>query len=265
MSSDNRQEEVSLINYLQILVRHKWLILIVFILVILAVGGFTLAQPQSYRAQALVSVGQVGGQLIQSEKASLAFLNNHPEVKALGDNISVESEKEGYFSFELKAASKEKAEAALARVIAIFIEDHQQIFEEYQPEIEQLKQQRQLLEDHFNALEDEIAGVKKDIVKFRSPYNQTQAITLQAYLDRLSALEQQKLAAGTALLVETKQLNSQMTELKGKIKVLSVHRGSLKRNLAMAVILGLFLAVIVAFGREWWQKNKIRLKINKRF
>lgn len=267
MRSTPIQDEVSLMDYLKVIRSHKVIIAVVFCLILLAVIIFSLSQPKIYQGKVLLKVGQINGQPIQTSRSMLAFLNNHPEIKLVAPTFEIEFEGEGYIVLKVEMHSSETVTTILDKTAAILINEHQQIIAQTQQTLEQQAaaqtKQKTELEEKLSQMEKEIVLIQNQIKRFQSANSEAQALALVAYLERLTFFEKQKdtLEVSLASLKKPQPLTYVMTQVQSRTKtIVSSNRVILKKNLPITAVVALFLTLGLAFIKDWWRKNRHKLK-----
>lgn len=279
MSTNKDREEVNLIDYLKVILGHKKTIIVIFSGIVLGVLVFSLWQPKTYRAEVLLEIGRLRDPLIQNyqfivltegasirdililtEKAVVAFLKNHPDFKEIGEGFKLQMTNEGYLLIAAETSSAKASLDTVQRATDILLEEHQRIFGQYSLVLEEREAQ---LKKDLETTEKEIALIRQTINQFQSARTQSYAIALQAYLGRLSGLENKKDNLDKSL-ASTKEIRStsRMTQVKSEPRIFATRpREDLWKKIVIAAAAGLIIGTFGAFIQNWWQKNKGKLKI----
>lgn len=208
----------------------------------------------------------MSGQLIQPPTEAAAFLYAHPKVKSLGGALAVnplggdtpESVVKDALFFSSKAASAQAANEIIDQATGVLLAEHQRIFDRFSS---LLDQREEFLKTERGKISQEIIVAQENIAKVQAVVSASGGATLSVCIDRLSALEnkQNNLSLLLLSLEQTKAISSS-TKVEAMKTAALVSHFPLKRNLSVAMVLGLFLGGITSFIQEWWQKNKFKIK-----
>lgn len=323
------RDEVDLIDYIKVVIKRKWLIFVVFLLVLIVAGLFSWFSPKTYNIDTSLEIGSIGKDLLEAPTMMIKKNENAIYEMAAREKlgipdgeyqqIKVENPKESNFLiFRAESTDPQRAKEILEGINKLILEEHQ----------EKIKDKKESIENELKIAEDKIKSVENDIEKTKNkikPINndierlqqkilliKEEKESLQAKIETLQKISISQQDPGTQFalfstkeeLAEKKQeiedlyllinsfqrdkedlavetnvfkrdigdLNSKINALKTSlddiketriIKSPSVSAGPikprLKLNIIIAAVLGLFLGTLLAFVKEWWEKNKERI------
>jgi len=283
MSYSDANQEVSLVDCLRIILKHKKTWLVFLGLAVVIVWIWAMVSSPTYQAEAIVKIGQVGGQsasvareggdiqisgqLIQSSTEAAAFLGVYPSVKSLGNALTIKPlvgaapesvVVKDTLLFLAKATSAETANEIIDQTTEILLAEHQRIFDRF---TSLLDQREEFLKAEQGKISQEIIVVQENIAKVQAVLGVNGGATLSGYLNRLSVLEdkQNDLSLLLLSLGQAKAINNP-TKVEVVKTAILVNHFPFQRNLSAAMVLGLFLGGVTSFTQEWWQKNKFKIK-----
>lgn len=231
------EDEINLIDYVKVILKRKVFILTVFLLAIIIAGIFSFLSPKVYKVDTVLEIGTFAEGMIGSpeqlvekfnvgaykiltmEKLDISELA-YPNIKTSnpeGTNLIIR---------EIESTDTERAKLILKEANNLILADHRQKFDESKIKIE-----------------NEIEDIEKT----------------------LALLETQKIYADQGisdLKIAVLELKNKLNFIKDTevIKPPAVSQKPIKPrpfiNVAIAGILGLFIGLFLAFGKEWWEKSK---------
>jgi len=285
-------EEIDLMDYVKVILKRKWLILVIFFGAAIAAGIFSFLMPKVYKIDTSLEVGIIeratgatSEQLIESPTQLVEKIKGDvygifvreklqiPEEKY--PKIKVENPKDTrLISLAIESAEPPKAQNILEETNNLILAEHQEKIkvkkgllenniEVAKKDIERIKAKIGFLEEERKNLEAKIEALQKIL-----PYQQDPG-TQFALFDTKEKLEQKKQEIENRYL-EINSLENQINSLQGQIEDIrptqvikspTVSASPIKPrpllNIVIAAILGLFIGVFLAFFQEWWEKNKV--------
>ena len=283
-------EEIDLMDYVKVILKRKWLILVIFFGAAIAAGIFSFLMPKVYKIDTSLEVGIIeratgatSEQLIESPTQLVEKIKGDvygifvreklqiPEEKY--PKIKVENPKDTrLISLAIESAEPPKAQNILEETNNLILAEHQEKIkvkkgllenniEVAKKDIERIKAKIGFLEEERKNLEAKVEALQKIL-----PYQQDPG-TQFALFDTKEKLEQKKQEIENRYL-EINSLENQINSLQGQIEDIrptqvikspTVSASPIKPrpllNIVIAAILGLFIGVFLAFFQEWWEKS----------
>lgn len=248
-------EEINLIDYIiTIKKQFRGIVKITIAFIILALI-ITLGIPSQnqYDGELSLLVGTIQGKPIQApeEMSALVFFYN--------SNVSAKkSESPRLFTLTSKGSSSQEVKNNLEKTGALLIAQHEEIFKK---KIKTVDDQIQTLGKNIKE-NDELVLRFGAMVNRLSPYDQAQALSLQAYLSSyVSSLSMRKMLQNDIQKIEQEKFDYEETKIpappiitqSGRIK-------NIPLNGFLGALLGILLGIFWAFTKEWWETNKKLLK-----
>jgi capsular polysaccharide biosynthesis protein len=259
------REEIELMDYVKVVIKRWKFILGVFLIIFIvaAVYSFFIAK-KIYNVDAVLEIGSVGGVFIE-EPTQLAekingnlydIVGRYPAIKINNpDNTKL-------FLMEIKSAQPEDDKKILKEVIDSILAEHQGKIDVKK---KLATKNIELTQNEISVLEDE----KKDLIskekslEWLSPYqhiSEQLSGSLFALFDTREKLSDKNRETNDLYI----RLNSMQGALEDifstKIMKEPTTSGSPVSpnsilNMKLATVLGVFLGVFLAFGKEWWSKS----------
>lgn len=230
-------DEIDLMDYVKVILKRKIFIVALFLIAVIIAGVFSFLSPKVYKIDTVLEIGQVAGKDIEvpaqvaekttgdvygifvREKLGLSE-KEFPEIKA--ENLKDTN----LIAISSESAEPQKAKQVLSEVIALVLKEHEEKFVE----------KKSLLEEEIAKTEQELEFLKNQKVYADWGIAQLQ-LTISELKEKLNASESTR---------AVKQPVVSENPIKPKPLL----------NMAIAGILGLFVGVFLAFGREWWENSK---------
>jgi len=269
-------EEVELIDYIRVIFKRKLWIFWIFLMAVLLGLIITLVSPKIYESRAIVELGKLNGSTIEGPEELIEVLKEKPALQEIAQLMGIEKASEqslGRIKNDLSIKTKigtniimisaqerspEKAQETVQATADFIVERHLNIAHE-----KNLFLQARIneIENQIKSAEDRSKLLQLKIDQLGQPGSEAEAIALGAYLQNqrfaLESINDLKSDLGELKikLIENKNsyISSSPTLPKRKIKP------SLKLNLIVAGLLGIFIGLFWVFLLEWWQINKKKL------
>lgn len=235
-----KNEEIDLIDYIKVIIKRKWTILITIILAMVIAGIFGKTMPRSYEASVILEIGKIGNFIPESplqlkEKIDRGSFNEILRAKLKINNVpKIEAEAlkdTNLLVLKINTADIEQGEKFLKELADIIIKEHEEI----------LSLQRKFLEGEVKKEEAKVAILEKS-----KNLSELQYLYIE-HLSRIDTLKNDLRSAKPTWLV-----------MSPSVKVSS---SPLFVNVIIAGILGLFVSFLIAFFQEFLEKNKNRLTV----
>ncbi len=220
-------DEVDFMEYVRIIIKRKWLILGLFLIGLMAAGILTSLLTnlslKTYKVETSFEIGRFGGDSPLEapsqviEKIKSGVYGTYPGIETSNPANT------NLIKMEIISTNPEGAKKALESINKSILANH-----------------NSQIETKKNILEAKIARLQEDI-NFLIPKNQQIAsLKLEIY-----SLQKQ---------IE----NFQPTQIIQELVILEEAKKGLSPilNLIIGGILGIFIGMFLAFGKEWWDKNK---------
>lgn len=310
MAENIQYEEVNLADYLGVIFRRKWTVIIFCLIAVIAASVFSFLSPKIYRTESFLEIGMTqkegaepkglalveeAGQLKEKIKEDIYTIlikeklgipdREFPQIKATnpsGTNI---------MHFSIESSDREKPKVILSELNSLILKNHQ---ETIRPQKEFLEQQIVLFNDKIkngqqniervrakiSALEGEKKNLEAKVLALEKvvPYEQDPG-TQFALFDTKEKLEKKKQEIEDRYL-EINALEDNINSFQSQINFLNAQlqnireshviiepfvsdgsiRPNIRLNIALALAIGFLAGTFFAFFKDWWTKNKNRIK-----
>lgn len=253
-------DEINLCDYINVLIKRKVTILIVFFLCVAVAAIYSFTTPKIYKVEETIRIGQINDSLISKEEAIRLIRSKNilqPVVEALNKDLSLSGLKEtikikevkgtNFLSVSINHKSPQRAIEILKNTADNFIEYGNNLYAKkiklLEERMETLETQKQSVKREINSLQ----GVIKDKITPDYPLIQN---TLTNYEEIYSKLDEETYSLKNKLADARKfELFEPPLEPENPISPKK------KQNIAIAAVIGLMLGVFVAFFREFWANS----------
>jgi len=270
MSDQEYKEEIDLRDYINIIIKRKKLILIVFFVSVIVTAVVSFLMPQIYQSIAMIQNGVIDGPLVKKSEVEemikfYTFLNPITEelklktdIERLKKAIKVEEIKDtDFLRFKVEYRDKDASFKLCQSIVNSFLAQANHLYQQrlnlVNQRLEELSSQIRLIQsdiEHTQGLIqnlsisekiDEIeAGIRIILLQNTLPNYQTNLISL---LDQRNNLQ--------LTLLKTKEFKPlNLTTLEKPI------RPKKKQNIVISGIVSLILGTFLAFFMESWGRHK---------
>ena len=235
----NDEEEVDLRDYLKVMGKRKWTILITLIVCVFFSSLFTFLQKPVYRAESTFEIGSTPNGSLMSPETTVSLCKSDYFLNKVKENLGLAKKKK----IKVKAEFKPHSSAVTISLESSLPEETAKIANSISNLM--LKEQNTLYQEKIKPLKNEIKGIQKQI-----------------------GLVQSRKEKSFSQLLYLTQLQTRFDGIQGKIasfkksKVIFpaiIPEKSIKPrpvlNLAISIILGLFLGIFLAFFQEYLSKT----------
>ena len=252
------EKEINLMDYIKTIIKRRRMILMITAATTLLVFLVSFFSPKIYEISTIIEIGRYG-QTTPIE--SPAQVKNKIENGIYGiDNLKAENlTGTNLVIVKMKSSDIGGGEKNLEKTINLILDEHQKMAE-IQKNI--MNQDMQRLNNKIDSLGKEklIIEEKLNSLEKLGVYQQSSTFQL-SYLDEENKLENKK--------SEIENTYSQILALQKSVefiqptKVVKSSSASgpigpkILFNTLIALVLGLFVGLVTAFCREWWQNNKL--------
>jgi len=214
------EDEIDLMDYVKVIFKRKWLILVIFLVAVIAAGVFSYFVPKIYKIDSSLEIGQIGGQVVEAPEQVVEKINNgiygwFPGIKVSNPvNTNL---------IKIEAISKEsqKTKKILEEINELILAEHNN----------KINSQKNLLEKEIERLQEKI-----DFLILKG--QETAILQLE-----INNLQRQKEALQPTQVIREPTISEKPVRPKPVL------------NIIIAGVLGIFIGVFLAFGKEWWEKN----------
>ncbi len=256
--SQTEYDKIDLMDYVKVLIKRKWLILVVFLVTVGAVGFFSWYSPKVYKIDTSLEIGKIKvGQVVEEPLQVVGKINSGIYGKFPGMKVSNPANT-NLIRIEIDSKDPQEAKNILREINRIVLEDHQEKIkikkELLENDIERLKRKIDFGEEEKKNLEAQVKILEKTPLKEQTPASQF------IFFLTKEKLEAKKQGIEDLYL----KINSSQSSLEDiqptKVMKDPTVSGPIKPrpllNLVVAGVLGLFLGVALSLGKEWWEKNR---------
>jgi capsular polysaccharide biosynthesis protein len=270
-----QEEEIDLREYINVLLKRKGVIILIFLIAVITatlVSYFVISPV--YQSSLIFSVAQIDNRPTVNITESLEIiksdivlddviekmgLEKEISTKELKPSINTESIKgTNFIRVSVMADSPERAKNIVEKVVEIFIEQNQDI---YQGKIKLIKDSLKILKEQVDEFEVNIQEIEETKKKIATSVELSEAERqFQTSLLLSSSVTERELYNNL-----TNQTNSLKASLESceDFKVINYAqlpavpvKPNKKLNILIAGVLGLFVGIFAAFFLEFWQKGK---------
>ena len=264
-------EEIDLMDYIKIIIKRKWLILIISFGAVVVSMALNFTTPKTYKVDTILEIGQIGQTeelVLESPIQLVEKIKNGNYIEKIKTKLNIKnipsinvSNPENTMLVVMSIASPEpeSAKKIIEELGNIIIEEHtkkinleKNIFLDDKKRIENkissiIKEQK--------ILEEKIAYLIEFQTKNPSPSNQFLLTEAKESLEnKNSEIADQYLELNS---IERKINTYETTKVIKSPSVPSSPSGqSIFINIIIALCLGLFAGILLAFGDEWWKMAK---------
>ena len=168
------EDEINLTDYVKVILKRKWLILVMFFGAAIAAGIFSFIMPKIYKIDTSLEIGQIAGAVVEAPGQVVEKIKGDvygifvreklgiPEEKY--PKIKTENPKDTrLISLAIESAEPQQAKNILEEINNLILVEHQ----------EKIKTKKELIEQDIKTTEEKIKLVESDIEKTK---NKTQPI-----------------------------------------------------------------------------------------
>ncbi|OGZ79634.1 MAG: hypothetical protein A2358_01565 [Candidatus Staskawiczbacteria bacterium RIFOXYB1_FULL_37_44] len=219
---ENNTEELNMIDFLKVLIKNKYIIISFLILGIIFAIAITFLTPKTYVAEAVVDIGAT-----QIENLNRIVIEENLNYSKKYPSLKVAAIlNSNLINVKNYSSNQDKVSGTVLDAASGIVSDCENI-----------------LEAKKNNLEATIKSYETAITQLMQSGQQIAALKLKEFelQNELENFRSPVIANGPIV-----------SEVKG-INVLF--------SLIIGTVLGVFLGIITAFAKEWWNKNKVLVKI----
>lgn len=214
-------DEINLMDYVKVLIKRKWLILILGLVAVIAVSVFSFYTPKTYKISTFLEVGTIGGEITEEPGQVVEKINNgiygwFPGIKVSNPTNT------NLITIETISKEPQKTKKILENINELILTEHNN----------KINFQKNLLEKEIERLQEKI--------DFLVSKGQEIAI-LQLEINNL---QRQKEALQPTKVIKESTISGKPIKPKPLL------------NIVIAGVLGIFIGIFLAFGKEWWEKNR---------
>jgi len=229
-------EEIDLMDYVKVIIKRKWSILNVFLIIVILVGIFTWLTPKIYKIDTSLEVGKIGAELVESSSQVVEKIEgdvygilvreklgiseqNYPKIQVKNP------EDTDLIKIEIESQETKRAKSILEEIDNLILKEHQ----------ERLDKRKSKIEESMKEFQEELI-----LLETKKEYSEGIAelqIGISNLKDILASFQSTRIVKYPTISEKPVKPNFLL-------------------NLVIAVILGIFIGIFWAFFKEWWEKNK---------
>lgn len=290
---NQESQDIDLLYYIKIIVK-RWKTIAVFTLIFLILTyAYISIQPKTYETQAVLKLGKVSEELIESKAETNNMLWTEAEMKKvlekLGQkNITKESIKgnlqnlsllngkdtddaqtppnKEYIKITTKSANPQFALDITNEFSNLILVRHEKLFEQKielrDQEIAQTKQLLLNTQAKLETSEEIVEKLESSAKLYPTSYSQGIGLMLPTEINSRDSLRSQVASLEQTIFAqEISQKSDKMTEIISEplLPTSPTKYERLLPNLMIAIVLGILIGLLAALGKEWWIKNNADL------
>ena len=263
------EDEINLMDYIKVILKRKWLILGITLVAAIVAGVLNYTTPKTYKVDTIMEVGQMEEFVPEPPIQLVEKIKNENYNEAIKTKLNIESVPSIEVSsptdtrlviMSIKSQSPDNAKKVLEELENLILEKHQGKFntqknillddkKRIENKISSLKNEKEIIAEKINYLTSLMASAP-------SPTNQFLLSEAKISLEnKKSEIEEQHLELNS---IERKINSYEATNvIKAPLIPTAPTGPGILVNTAIALILGLFIGTLLAFGTEWWKKEKL--------
>jgi len=267
-------EEIDLMDYVKVILKRKWLILILVLVTVIVASVFSFYTPKVYKIDTAIEIGTIAREMVREMIEEPAHLEEKIDsdiyVILIGGKLGISENKypkiktihpknTRLITAEVESSNPELDKNILEEINNLILEDHQG----------KIKVKKELLEKDIERLKTKITSIEEE------------KKILEAKIELLEKIpsEEQTLAFQFALFFTNEKLEMEKQEIENLylqinslkrslgdiqptkiVKIPTISEKPIKPkillNIIIAGVLGIFIGIFLAFFQEWWKKNK---------
>ncbi len=230
-------DEINLIDYIKVVIKRKWLILGITLTAVLIAGIASMVSPKNYEVSTTLQIGNTTD-ILESTAQVAEKIKSNAYKNLLEEKLNIENLPEiktetpqntNFVSIIIETDNPEQAKQILDEINSLILLEHQEIFNKRESQIK----------ENIKEIQDELT-----LLETKKEYSEGIAELRIRLSDLKSALN---------VFQPTKVI-------KAPIVLKNPSGSNLILNIVIAIVLGLFIGVLVAFIKEWWENAKKELK-----
>lgn len=239
--AQSEYEEINFIDYIRIIIKRKSLILAFLLIGLIIAGGLIYLLPKTYQAETYLEIGSCSKRV--DRELPLQLIVNYNQVIDSSSMIEtpfnlVEKINAGFYGNYSGVTVTNPVATNLIEIKSV-----SESPEEAKNNLENIN--KSILNKHNQKIETDKESLKNSIEK------------LQERINFLLSKNKEVEALELEIFNIQKQIeNIQPTKIVKEPIIISERKPNLAFNLICGGLSGLFLGVFLAFGKEWWKKNK---------
>lgn len=244
------EEEIDLIDYIKVIIKRWKLILTIFLVAVFVSAGLSFTMPKTYQAEALVKTGKAEGKVLENTTETVElFKESFPEV-----TLSI-PKSTNLLKIKALGETPQKALNRVNNTVDALLARHQEIYNKAKLSLEEN------IADIKNGLAEtkvDIENLEKKIKAEEETYSEARARILQSYILILEQAKTRKRGLEKELKEKGREMdtNFEPTQLEFSPTLPeNPIKPKIKLNILVAGVLGLFIGVLAAFGKQWWAKE----------
>ncbi|GEA14856.1 MAG: hypothetical protein PWR22_2162 [Moorella sp. (in: firmicutes)] len=256
------EDEIDLREILLVLWRQRWMITFITLAAVLASIIASLVLPPVYRVEALIELERIDAKALQQNEGkaileSQALLTTALEQLAVpADPKSFKTRGEAikdtnYLKFFLEGRDPSQVAAVAAKMVALFIEERNKVYEERRASLEENLQKISQDLEQSNAEKEKINALIAGLEK--APLSEVEQKLYTLQLVQLQGIQAQEKVGliGQYLSLQDRLAAMHPARIIDDISEPEKVRPRLLLNAAVALVLGIMTGIFLALGRNW--------------
>lgn len=230
-------DEINLIDYIKVVIKRKWLILGITLTAVLIAGIASMVSPKNYEVSTTLQIGNTTD-ILESTAQVAEKIKSNAYKNLLEEKLNIENLPEiktetpqntNFVSIIIETDNPEQAKQILDEINSLVLLEHQEIFNKRESQIK----------ENIKEIQDELT-----LLETKKEYSEGIA-ELRIKLSDLKA---------------TLNVFQPTKVIKAPIVPKNPSGSNLILNIVIAIVLGLFIGVLAAFIKEWWENAKKEIK-----
>jgi len=233
---NQNEEEINLKDYWKTIKKRKKEIIAIFGSVVIIAIIIFLLTPKIYASSSLIKIGKFQGSVVENIKTTTKIIK-----QSTNSSFEInEAEKEELIEIKGFGETPEKAKKAAEEITALVLTRYKDLFNKYteiqKQEVQRLKTRIKENENYLKMLNPRMSDYLKNLIEIKGQQDE---------LQKELALNQKEL-----------NLNFKESEIISQpVLSSSPFKPNIKLNILVATIIGLFLSVFWAFGKECFREE----------
>jgi len=230
-------DEINLIDYIKVVIKRKWLILGITLTAVLIAGIASMVSPKNYEVSTTLQIGNTTD-ILESTSQVAEKIKSNAYKNLLEEKLNIENLPEiktetpqntNFVSIIIETDNPEQAKQILDEINSLVLLEHQEIFNKRESQIK----------ENIKEIQDELTLLE----------------TKKEYSDGIAELR-----IKLSDLKATLNVSQPTKVIKAPIVPKNPSGSNLILNIVIAIVLGLFIGVLAAFIKEWWENAKKEIK-----
>lgn len=211
------EDEIDLMDYVKVIFKRKWLILVIFLVAVIAAGIFSYFAPKIYKIDSSLEMGIIGDKVIEEPSQVIGKINGDAYGILVREKLNISEENypkiktenpkdTNLVKMEIESPDPQRAKKVLEEVNDTILKEHQKELESEKKPLES-EEEIETLEANIDIIKGDIERIKTKIRSLREEKENLQAevIALQKILPSEMSPETPFILFNTFALFDTKE------------------------------------------------------------